>query len=129
MQSVARVSQSLIQTARRLDALGFSREADQADALLRRVAQVMNNPVQQQLQMLMFSITQLNGRLKQIEEALAQGGNAPTPVNNTANMDVMQAAAVQTQQQAPAPDMGNGLTNPTIIHQMGDYQVTIGPEL
>lgn len=129
MQSVARVSQSLIQTAQRLDAIGFNREADQADALLKRVAQVMNNPMQQQLQMLMFNITQLNGRLKQIEESLAQGGNATAPVNNAINMDAMQAAAVQAQQQAATPDMGNGLTNPTITHQMGDYQVTIGPEL
>jgi hypothetical protein len=119
------------QAASNLDQLRYAATVDQADSLLERFAQVPNNATQQQLQALMFSVTQLNTRLKQIEDSVASTNNVVKPSMALENAQTTQLNTIQNQQQNMQSDIQE-LNNPStqsVNHQFGDYQVNISPQL
>jgi hypothetical protein len=119
------------QAAANLDQIRYATTVDHADSLLERFAQVANNATQQQLQALMFSVTQLNARLKQIEDSVASTNNVIKPSMALENAQTTQLNTIQTQQQNMQSDIQE-LNNPSpqsVNHQFGDYQVNISPQL
>lgn len=128
---LAREAAFLSRAASRMDASQNLVVADHADQLLTRVAQAINNPVQQQLQTLMFNVTQLNARLKQIEDSMSATNNAIKPAMAAEDAQSAQLTAIQSQQQSMQSELQqlNNTPSTTVNHQIGDYQVTVSPTL
>lgn len=116
---------NLVKMAARFDELGHAAEADQADELLMKYAQMASrNPVQQQMQTLMFQVNQLNNRLKNIEQSI---GNQNAAIKQPTQPNPM--ALEQSVQQAVQNTVQNNPEQNTYTHDVGDYQVTVEPQL
>ncbi len=132
VETIAQKAVALASAVNRLDAFEHRLIADQADSLLTRVAQAVNNPVQQQLQTLMFNMTQLSSRLKQIEDSLSAANNAAQPAQAMEMAQSAQLNTIESQQQdmqAQLQQFNTNNTNAPVTHQMDDYQVTVSPKL
>jgi hypothetical protein len=128
MRNFIRINRDLVKIAKRFDHLGYPNFADQADQLNVKLAQIMVNPLQKQVQTLMFSVNQLNERLKQIEESM--GDQVPSQqINNDGDNNMDQGQYVLEQQQAQQNLSETNNNNNTITQQLGDFQVSIGPDL